>query len=233
MPTSRVIPKRVPVCPNRDSRFTIRRNGGVWWVYYDPPGGTRVAADGPHEDLVKLVNELKAGEGNEPGGAFSISEHFQVIARTKAPSGYKQKALHIVGVSAGFVKRYTQTITFGKGALDPTAKPSEGSDWPGPRCGTTYSFAAPGNPKPPSLNFDEVWTEIEGKIDLLSKHTKSTTYPPTTGPLGAFLAALRRQLPEGGRFRVNEHGRAFTSEGNVYVGTVPLGVWFPPLLPTA
>ena len=26
-------------------------------------------------------------------------------------------------------------------------------------------------------------------------------------PMAAFLAALRRQLPQGGRFRVNEHGR--------------------------
>ena len=202
MPTGRVIPKRVPVCPNRDSRFTICRNDGVWWVYYDPPGGTRVPADAPHAELVQLVNDLKAAEGNEPGGAFSITEHSQVIARTKAPIGYKQNALHIVGISAGFVKRYTETITFGKGALDPTMEPPEGTEWRGPRCGTTYSLAAPGNPKAGSLNLDEVWTEIEGTIDFLSKHTKGGAYPPTTGPLGKFLAALRRQLPAGGRFRV-------------------------------
>lgn len=232
MPASRVIPKRIPVCPNRDSRFTIRRNDGIWWVYYDPPSG-RIPADSAHTELVNLVNGLKAAEGNAPGGPFSINEHFQVIARMKAPPGYRQRALHVVGIAGGAVKRYTETITFQGGTLDPTVQPSEGSEWPGPRCGTTYSLAAPGNPKAPSLNFEEVWTEIEGKLEFLSKHTKSSSYPPTTGPLGAFLQALRRQLPQGGRFRVNEHGRAFTSDHDLYVGTVPRGVWFPPLTATA
>lgn len=232
MPTSRVIPKRIPVCPNRESRFTIRHHSSDWWVHYDPPSGP-IPADAPHEELVKLVNELKAAEGNDHGGGFSINEHFQVIARMKAPPGYEQDALHVVGISAGGVKRYTQTITFQGGALDPTVRPSEGSAWPGPRCGSTYRFAAPGYKKAPSHKVDEIWTVIEGNIEVLSKHTKSSVYPPTGGPLAAFLAALRRQLPEGGRFRVNEHGRAFTSKGDVFVGVVPLGVWFPPLSPTA
>jgi hypothetical protein len=180
-------------------------------------------------ELVSLVNELKEAEGNAAGGSFSINEHFQVIARTAAPSGYKQNTIHVVDVSSGAVQEYTQTITFQGGALDPTAKPAEGSPWPGPRCGATYRFAAPGNPKPPSHNLDEVWAQIEGQIDLLSTHTKPNSYPPTAGLLAAFLAALRRQLPSGGRFRVNQHGRAFTSNENVFIGNVPMASWFPPL----
>jgi hypothetical protein len=229
MPASLVIPKRLPVCPGRDSRFTIRRNsdsGGGWWVYYDSPGGSLIPADLPHEELVSLVNKLKEAEGNAAGGGFSINEHSQVIARMKAPAGYQQNTIHVVDISSGAVKKYTQTITFEGGAIDPTTTPAEGSPWPGPRCGSTYRFTAPGNKKPPSHNLDEVWTEIEGQIDLLSTHTKSIPYPPKAGPLAVFVAALRRQLPPGGRFRVNEHGRAFTADKNSFIGNVPLASWF-------
>lgn len=230
MPASLVIPKHLPVCPGRDLRFTIRHNtDGEWWVYYEPPGGTRIPADAPHQELVNLVNELKAAEGKAGGGAFSINEHSQVIARMAAPPGYPQNAIHVVDISTGAVKEYVQTITFQEGTIDPTANPTEGSPWPGPRCGSTYSFAAPGNKKPPSHNLDEVWTEIEGKIELLSPHAKSIPYPPTVGPLAVFLAGLRRQLPQGGRFRVNEHGRAFTADQNVFIGNVPLASWFSPI----
>jgi hypothetical protein len=167
-----------------------------------------------------------------PGGAFSINEHHQVIARTKAPPGYRQNSVHVVDISDGVVQEYAETITFQEGAIDPTAEPSEGDPWPGPRCGSTYRFAAPGNKKPPSHNLNEVWTEIEGQIVLLSAHAGETPYPPAAGPLAAFVAALRRQLPPGGRFRVNEHGRAFTADQNVFIGNVPLASWFPPLSAT-
>jgi hypothetical protein len=233
MPASRVMPKRLPVCPNRDSRFTIRRNGDDdWWVHYKGADDTFIPADAAHAELVSLVNNLKEAEGNAPGGSFSINEHFQVIARMAAPSGYKQNTIHVVDILSGAVRKYTQTITFQGGVFDPTVQPTEGSPWPGPRCGSTYTFAAPGNKKPPSLNLDEIWTEIEGQIELLSMHTKPIAYPPTTGPLNTFVVALRRLLPSGGRFRVNEHGRAFTSDQNLFVGNVPLTSWFPQLSST-
>src|SRR3954468_11570676 len=121
MPASRVIPKRLPVCPGRDSRFTIRHNsasGGDWWVHYDPPGGTPIPADSPHPELVSLVNALKEAEGIAAGGAFSINEHSQVVARMTAPPGYQQNAIHVVDISSGAVETYTQTITFQGGAID-------------------------------------------------------------------------------------------------------------------
>jgi hypothetical protein len=102
----------------------------------------------------------------------------------------------------------------------------EGEYWTGPRCGATYRFAAPGNPKPPSHNVDEIWTEVEGQIDLLATHLKPAEYPPKAGPLAEFLRALRRHLPLGGRIRVNEHGRAFTANENLFIGIVPLATWF-------
>lgn len=233
MPASLVIPKRLPVCPNRDSRFTIRRNDGDWWVHYKASDGTFIPADEPHHELVSLVNQLKEAEGNAPGGAFSINEHGQVIARMSAPVGYPQNAIHVVDISGGAVRTYTETITFQDGEMDPTVEPEVGSPWPGPRCGSSYSFAASGNKKPPSHNLDEIWTEIEGQIDLLSGHTKPNPYPPAAGALLAFLNALRNQLPSGGRFRVNEHGRAFTADQNIYVGNIPLAAWFPPLSVTS
>ena len=101
MPASLVIPKRLPVCPNRDSRFTIRHYGADWWVHYQSPDGTLIPADAPHEELVSLVNGLKVAEGNAPGGAFSINERRQVIARMKAPAGYQQRAIHVVDISSG------------------------------------------------------------------------------------------------------------------------------------
>jgi hypothetical protein len=229
MPNSLVIPKRLPVCPNRDSRFTIRHHSGNWWVHYKAPDGTFVPADHAHEELVVLVNGLKEAEGNAAGGAFSINERGQVIARMKAPPGYPQNAIHVVDISAGAVQTYNEIIFFGAGAIDPTATPSEGSPWTGPRCGSSYSFASPNNKKPPSHNLNEIWTEIDNQDDLLSVHLKPASYPPPTGQLAQFLAALRRQLPLGGRFRVNEHGRAFTADSNLFIGQVPLTNWFPAL----
>ena len=123
-------------------------------------------------------------------------------------------------------------ITFQGGALDPSATPTEGATWPGPACGISYVFAAPGNKKPPSHNLEEIWQEVNGANVLLSVQAGLVTYPPASGNLAIFLAALRRQLPGGGRFRVNEQGRAFTSASNVFIGVVPLQQWFRPIGPT-
>ena len=228
----RVIPHRLPSCPGQDSRYTIRHNtdrpGNPWWVFYEPPGANRMPADDAHAELVALVNALKVGMGQTAGGAFSINEHGQVIARTAAPAG-QGNTVHVVDVSSGAVTAYTIPIVFQQGQLSPTAAPGEGQAWPGPLCGMTYKLAAPGNPKPPSRNLDEIFVEEEGRILLLSSHAGVRPYPPATGPLAMFLQAARRQLPRGGRFRVNEHGRAFTANGAVYIGIAPRAEWFRPL----
>jgi hypothetical protein len=91
----------------------------------------------------------------------------------------------------------------------------------------TYKLAAPGNPKPPLRKLDEIFVEEEGVILQISTHAGIRPYPPTSG--ARFLKALRRQLPRGGRFRVNEYGRAFTSNSFVYIGTIPVAEWFRPL----
>lgn len=238
MPTGRVIPKKLPSCPGRDSRFTIRHNpdrGGEWWVYYEPPGEDRVPADAAHRELIDVVNALKEAEGNQPGGSFSINEHRQVIARMTSPAAYPGQAIHVIGLREGTreVITYEEVITFQDGALTPLAMPAEGAAWPGPLCGMSYTFVAPGNPQPPSNNFDEVFVDVNGQRVQLSVAAGHSPYPPPAGPLREFLAALRNQLPAGGRFRVNEHGRAFTSDGNVFIGQVPLSHWFKPLTPVA
>ena len=228
-----VIAHRLPVCPNRDSRFTLRRNtaiaGDPWWVHYKD-ATTITPADLPHAALVEIVNELKTQEGQQEGGAFSINEHGQVIARMSAPPEPGQgNAVHVIGLVHGVVVTYSTPIRFG--ALDPTATPDEGDPWTGPLCGMTYTFTAPGHRRPPSRMLDEVVVEIEGQIVQLSTARSIAPYPPVTGELADFLQALRRQLPPGGRFRVNEHGRAFTSDSNAFIGCVPLGQWFPRLHP--
>ena len=230
MTTGRVIPQRIPVCPGKDVRYTIRGNRNEpdrpWWVHYQPPGEDPVPSDDHHEELVELVNALKEQQGCQAGGAFSINEHFQVIARMSAPPGQPGQAIHVIGVREGSVATYDVPIRFLDGALDPTSTPREGDSWPGPLCGMSYRFAAPGNPKPPSQNFDEIWTEYDGRICVLSQDAGISPYPPVRGPLTEFLAALRRHLPQGGRFRVNEFGRAFTSNKTVYIGTIPSQRWF-------
>lgn len=233
MTIGRVIPQRLPSCPGRNSRHTVRQNysesGSPWWVFYEDPSGNLIQADDPHMDLVELVNFLKLQQGNQPGGGFSINEHGQIIARMSAPLGQAGQSVHVIGVEAGHVITYRTPITFLRRVLDPTVTPQEGDPWPGPRCGMSYRFAAPGNPKPPSRNFDEVWTEVEGQICQLSVDAGISSYPPHSGPLSNFLEALRHQLPNGGRFRVNEHGRAFTAGSSVFIGCVPLDDWFRPL----
>lgn len=239
MAIGRVIVPRLPVNPGRDSHFTIRQNFGradsPWWVYYAPPGEDPIPAEDPHDELVDLVNWLKREEGgrDQAGGAFSINEHGQVIARMQAPQGYGTNAIHKIGVDQGRVCGYMVPLLFRLGGrlLDPTASPVEGNQWPGPLCGLSYTFAAPGNTV--RGNPDEVWIEVAGQQVQLSREVGTSPYPPRGGSLADFLAALRRQLPTGGRFRVNEHGRAFTSNGELYIGTVPLGTWFRPLIATS
>jgi hypothetical protein len=228
----RVIPHRLPSCPGRNSRFTIRHHQGMsgqpWWVFYEPEAGDRIPADDSHEELINLVNDLKEQEGLSGGGAFSINEFGQVIARMGASAAAGGQAMHVVGLRDGEVVRYGGIITFREGALDPRAMPSEGEPWPGPRCGMTYKFVAPNNPRPPSRNFDEIFVEIEGNIIQLSTDTQIQPYPPRAGLLADFLSSLRRQLPIGGRFRVNEHGRAFTADQSTFIGRIPTQ-WFKPL----
>jgi hypothetical protein len=237
MTIGRAISQQIPVCPGRDSRHSIRHNhsepGDPWWVFYQDTDLNLIPSDDPHTDLVELVNLLKEQQGNQLGGGFSINEHGQVIARMQAPPGYGGQSIHVVGVLAGNVRTYTTPITFQGGVLDPRVSVSEGDDWPGPLCGMSYTFAAPGNPKQPSRNYNEIWTEIGGQVRLLSAEAAITPYPPAAGPLAEFLSALRRQCPNGGRFRVNEWGRAFTSDGSIFVGTIPAGQWFQPITATS
>lgn len=224
MAVGRAIAKRLPACPGLDSRFSIKHHAGNgrWWVHYDGQ-----PADDDHADLVDLVNDLKAQINAHPGGgAFSLNEHGQVIARLTAPEG---GSAHIIGLEGATVASYTDAITFSGGVLDPRATPAEGAPWPGPLCGMSYKFAAPGNRKPPSGKMNEVFVEESGVVLQLSTSAWINPYPPPAGPLADFLAALRRLLPNGGRFRVNEHARAFTSNEKTYIGLVPLGAWFPPL----
>lgn len=234
MPTGRVISRRIPVCPGRDSRLTIRRNPNQensWWIHYEDPAGIFHPADSAHSELVQLVNSLKSSEAHYEGGAFSINEHSQVIARMSAPAGYRGQSIHVIGVTGGVVETFGEIITFGSGMLSPITPTVEGATWAGPLCGVTYTFKAPGNSSGPSRNFDEVVTEIEGRILELSVDAVIDPYPPIAGPLATFLAALRRRLPGGGPFRVNEHGRAFTSKENTFIGIVPLTQWFRPITP--
>jgi hypothetical protein len=224
------------VSPGRDARFTLKTNrdqDNQWWVHYEPQGADPIPADQAHPELVELLTVLKGSEGQGPGGGFTINEHSQVIARTSPAGGYQgQAAVHIIGIQNGAVVTYTNPITFHGGALNPSSTPAEGDAWPGPACGTTYTFAAQSAPRAPFHKLHDVRIEVDGAPVFLSSHCGLASYPPATGPLADFLAALRRQIPDGGRFRVNKCGRAFTSDGNRFVGTVPLQQWFRPILPT-
>ena len=230
----RIIGTRLPCCPGKDSRLTVKHNseqaGRPWWVFYEPPSDEPIPADDPHEELVALVNSMKAEMAHSPGGgAFSINEHGQVIARAKAPDGPGNTNYIINVTSKGVVSTYSTPIIFRGGKLDPRVTPKEGEPWPGPLSGMSYKFAAPGNPKPPSRKLDEIFVEEEGVVLQISTHASIDPCPPTRGSLSNFLLALRKQLPPGGRFRVNEHGRAFTSNHSIYIGTIPKDEWFRPL----
>ncbi len=98
----RIVGTRLPCCPGKDSRFTLRhhqtRPGSPWWVHYEPPGGDPIPADDPHDDLVRLVLALKLQMATSEGGGFSINEHGQVIARASAPTG-PGNTIHIIDVT--------------------------------------------------------------------------------------------------------------------------------------
>ena len=149
----RVIGTRLPCCPGKDSRYTLRRNsqeeGRPWWVFYEPPGDDPIPADDDHATLVKLVNGLKMEMAGTEGGPFSINEHGQVIARGRAPEG-QGNTIHIINVtSRGAVSTYTDPILFQDGALDPQANPKEGGPWSGPLSGMSYKLARARKPEAP------------------------------------------------------------------------------------
>lgn len=236
MPAGRVVLKRLPTFPGKNARFHIRKNrdkGGVLWIHYMPHGGSPIPADDSHSELVDLVNNLKIAEGERPGGGFSINEHRQVIThmRARPDDPGESKSIHVISFSAtGAVATYKRTITFNEGRLSPILPHLEGELWRGPLCGMSYKFAKPNSPKAPSHKLEEVSAIFEDRILQLSVDVGINPYPPKTGPLANFLVALRRQLPDGGRFRVNEHGCAFTSSsGKKFIGIVPLTQWFKPL----
>ncbi len=205
----------------------------MWWVYYEAPGGTLFPADDDHAGLVAVVNELKQQvvAGTE-GGAFSLTEHQQVIARMPAPAGLGQ-SVYCIGVDGAEVCTYRQPLLFDNGRLDPRVEPRVGAIWAGPLCGSSYTFAASGSIKPPSVHLDEIFTEIDGARVVLSGAAMISPYPPASGVLFDFLSSLRNFLPCGGRFRVNEYGRAFTARTHEFIGTAPLAQWFTPLTPTS
>jgi hypothetical protein len=97
---------------------------------------------------------------------------------------------------------------------------------------TPYSFPAVDSAKGDSGFYDEVYYTPEGGGEVvLSKELNLNPYPPNpnSGKLFDFLTALRKYIATGGSFRVNEHGRAFTTSNNVYIGTIPFEKWFPAL----
>ena len=232
MSISRVVPKQLPVCPSRDSRFTLKQNyaeGGVWWVYYASAGGD-IPADQAHPKLVERILQIKQQLVGTEGGSFSINEHFQVIARMSGPPNSNRESIHAVDVAGGTVFTYSNLITFQGGVLDPTVATTEGTPWTGPLCGSTYIFGVAGKRDNISGNYEDV--RIKDTEERLSLHaTGFSSYPPPSGSLADFLAALRRVLPVGGRFRVNEHCRAFTSDSpSAFIGIAPpYPDWFRPI----
>jgi hypothetical protein len=232
MSLSRVVPKLLPVCPGRDSRFTLKRNyteGGEWWVHYTSPGGD-IPADQAHPGLVERILKIKKQLVGTEGGSFSINEHFQVIARMSGPHNSNLESVHAVDVAGGTVFIYRNVITFQGGVLDPTVATTEGSPWKGPLCGATYTIGVPGKRDNISGNYEDV--RIKDTEERLSLHASGfSSYPPPSGSLADFLAALRRVLLGGGRFRVNEHRRAFTSDSPyAFIGIAPqYPGWFRPI----
>ncbi|HEV7406510.1 MAG TPA: hypothetical protein VGO11_26400 [Chthoniobacteraceae bacterium] len=228
MAIPKVIPKQLPMRPGKNSRYTLKRAFGEWWVHYQSTSGD-IAADQPHPLLAERINRLKLISHDE-GGSFSINEHSQVIARMKGPTGSDRDSIHVVDIGGGAVFAYPNVITFQNGALDPTSILSEGTPWTGPLCGSTYTFSISGKRDNTSGQFEEIL--IKDSSERLSQHVSGIpSYPPPQGPLAEFLAALRRVLPGGGRFRINEHRRVFTSNPpHFFVGIAPPSpLWFRPI----
>ncbi|HUY35864.1 MAG TPA: hypothetical protein VMV69_24185 [Pirellulales bacterium] len=110
----RIIGTRLPCCPGKDSRYTVKHNslraGRPWWVFYEPTGNDPIPADDPHEELVALVNSLKMEMAQSEGGPFSINEHDQVIARCKAPAG-PGNVIHIINIKSNPLSAWFRPLT--------------------------------------------------------------------------------------------------------------------------
>ena len=72
-------------CPksvSKDAKYVVRSNKGkaVVAVTYVATNEERwLATTEEHPDLVRIVNDIKVGEGGSPNGPFYINEHGQVI----------------------------------------------------------------------------------------------------------------------------------------------------------
>lgn len=208
-------------------KYFIQRNpdvsGRPWWVYVKNEAVT-TPADDAHEELVSLVLTLKREMGAElGGGSFFLNEHSQVIASANPPLGWNANSVYLVGVNeTGDVLRYRKPLTFGDGIMDSSAMPAEGDIWTGPAVGVRYAFndALP-DEKMVCFKFERKGPRLFLSHDL---EERGLTFGLE---LARFNDALHRVMDfGGGRFYVNEQGRAFSARSCEFIAQVPLESWF-------
>lgn len=211
----------VPRNVNKDAKYAIRTSGDGFKAclpYRDSTGTEFLLAANQHDDLVKMVNDVKRAATGKEGGSFYINEYHHVLV----PSVGDKRTYF-----AGEYSRYLE-FPFGGGLIGPVApeglKP--GDPWPGPHAGVPYGLAASGN---------DIFRELRG-IDAHGQEWKRKEYlsvvvgDDTARNLANRLALVKGA--EGGRVYLNEASEFITPPRNpgadfIYVGHLEPDEWFP------
>jgi hypothetical protein len=207
----------------RDAKYTVRtgNNGPVVGVIFSAGDGVSwFASSEEHEELVKMVNNIKLSVTGFMNGSFYINEYHQVIVPVKEGStsvyylaGKYYKPLHF---------NFEGNIISGD-AVDLQGNPlTPGDEWLGPHPGIPYVLTAANN-------------DIYYKYSPRPNVTKKVLLSKKIGKEAAEKLARRIGIikgPGGGRFYVNEFRHIFAPiSGNFieykYIGKLDLDEWFP------
>jgi hypothetical protein len=213
-------------CPanvSRDAKYAVRRRDGEWVVelLYEYEDIERWhVANRDHKQLVEMVNDVKVGVGDRPGGPFYINEHSQVIVPAGVGARYYLAPEEYEGLLRFEFEGKTisgEGITLDGQPLEPRAI------WEGPHHGIPYILEAGGS---------DIYYERETRPDVTSKNRLSKHVAPAE--LAAITELVRNVKGyDGGRFYINEWQELFapiTEDELVYryIGHLEMDDgWFP------
>lgn len=209
-----------PASARRDAKYSIVYDEespdgfAVRLTYWEDNQDYYLLTTQDHEDLVKMVNDVKVAVTGTPGGAFYVNEHRQVLVPA--------------GGDYFFGGPYTDLLTFDFGGriLSPQAPSGlqPGLPWEGPRPGIPYVLSAGGQ--------DVYYDEQRGR-DAFRRVRLSSVVGEHTARM---IAAQLREFvgSSGGRVYINEAREFFMPQdrsgygGPLYLGPLGDASWFEP-----
>ena len=189
-------------CPrsvNKDSKYVVRSgtNGPVVAVTYMASNGEQwLVTTEEHPDLVRIVNNIKIGEGGMPNGPFYINEYGQVIVPVGQDATY-----YLADEEYDLPLRFEfeGNVISGEG-VDLQGRPfGDGDLWSGPHPGIPYVL----EPGMRDIRYDSHPRPMVTRKVKLSSLVGANAASAMAGRIGGVKGW------QGGRFYINEWKEIF------------------------